>query len=377
MNKESFTLILRDYEDALSDRKRFAALLKDIMPGQSMYANLLLNLYDIDIHEEIKNIERIDNAFEYRFRKRLCDEYGVSSENAEWAVSIWCSCYGGDILGKSYVISQSCDNESEDENDVEKLKQYIEAVFSISDGVNKVAASSGIDADFKVIMRHDLVKFCLYLCASDGFVSDEEANFIRYYFDDYASEPSGFTKFIKENNIYSEEFESTVPLSFTILNNLDRATQKRTSACDMLLKLYETVGKILISIDGVTENEIKDYTTYISMLKRFIETGDTGSQSIKKDSFIQKSTSAQRSNKGSEYTFKAGNHYVGEDIPAGRYDIIWISGYDNCFVYGADGYSTLRETFGDSGITEYKNAELERNGKIKVNGDLTVRFISK
>ena len=75
-----------------------------------------------------------------------------------------------------------------------------------------------------------------------------------------------------------------------------------------------------------------------------------------------------------EYTFTAGNYYVGEDIPAGRYDVTWVSGRGNCFAGG------MVETFGENSkyqIKEYKNAELKDGGKVEVSDTLTVKFTSK
>ena len=74
-----------------------------------------------------------------------------------------------------------------------------------------------------------------------------------------------------------------------------------------------------------------------------------------------------------EYEFSAGNYYVGEDIPAGRYDVIWISGRGNCFGGG------MIETFGESehAIKEYRNVELKSGDKVEVSGTLMVKFTSK
>lgn len=105
MIEQDFTRLLSEYTDALGDRRRFAGLLRDFMPGMALQSNLLLNLYDVDIHREIEKTVIIDNSFTYRFVKRLCDDFGVSRRNSEWAVSAWCSCYGGTLLGKKCDIS--------------------------------------------------------------------------------------------------------------------------------------------------------------------------------------------------------------------------------------------------------------------------------
>ena len=77
--------------------------------------------------------------------------------------------------------------------------------------------------------------------------------------------------------------------------------------------------------------------------------------------------------KGEEFSFSAGNYYVGEDIPAGRYDVKWISGIGNCITNG------MIETFADSdsAIQSYSNLDLKKGEKIQVSGSLTIKFTAK
>ena len=95
-----FTRLLRDYPDVVSDRKKFAGLLKDFFPKQKKENNLLSSLYDLQIVAEIGSASNIDRLFASRFEKRLQDEYGVTPHDAAWAVETWCECYGKGILGK-------------------------------------------------------------------------------------------------------------------------------------------------------------------------------------------------------------------------------------------------------------------------------------
>jgi hypothetical protein len=102
-----FTRLLRDYKDTLNNKKQFVGLIKDFMPGQPLQVNLLLALYEMGVHAEIEKTAQINNAFAYRFVKRLCDEHGVSRFHADWAVSLWCVCYGKNILNKPCEIKIS------------------------------------------------------------------------------------------------------------------------------------------------------------------------------------------------------------------------------------------------------------------------------
>ena len=104
MIEQDFTRILRDYPDLISDKKRFSGLVKDMLPDQPLQMNLLLMLFEMGIHNEIAGVSSVTNAFAYRFVKQLIDERGVSRANADWAVSVWCVCYGKDILHKPCEI---------------------------------------------------------------------------------------------------------------------------------------------------------------------------------------------------------------------------------------------------------------------------------
>lgn len=85
------------------------------------------------------------------------------------------------------------------------------------------------------------------------------------------------------------------------------------------------------------------------------------------------SDTANTAEKGEEFSFSAGNYYVGEDIPAGRYDVKRVSGTGNCITNG------MIETFADSdsAIQSYSNLDLEKGEKIQVSGSLTIKFIAK
>ena len=105
--EDSFTALLRQYPDAVADKKKFTGLMKDTFPEQQKQVNLIKTVYDMGIADEMKKISEIDNPFAFRFVKRLMDEFGVSRANADWAVSVWCVCYGERLLGKNCEIPLS------------------------------------------------------------------------------------------------------------------------------------------------------------------------------------------------------------------------------------------------------------------------------
>ena len=107
MFEDSFANMLRQYPDAIADKKKFIGLMKDFFPGQQMQVNLINTTFELGIADELTKVPQITNAFAFRFVKRLMDEYGVSRINADWAVSVWCVCYGKQLLHKPCDIEIS------------------------------------------------------------------------------------------------------------------------------------------------------------------------------------------------------------------------------------------------------------------------------
>jgi hypothetical protein len=110
MVEQEFIRLLKEYPDSLQMRKRFIGLVNDFLYMQPLQANLILTLFKMDIHTAIKDSDRIDNVFAYRFIRRLTNEHGISKENAVRSVFIWCLCYGEKILGKPCETDGNCED---------------------------------------------------------------------------------------------------------------------------------------------------------------------------------------------------------------------------------------------------------------------------
>lgn len=95
------------HPDAVMEKKRFAGLVRDLFPGQQMQVNLICMVWELGIANDIQAAQHISNSFAFRYVKRLVDEYGVSRLNADWAVSVWCVCYGQQTLHKGCDIKIS------------------------------------------------------------------------------------------------------------------------------------------------------------------------------------------------------------------------------------------------------------------------------
>lgn len=141
MFEVEFENLLCNYRDSLSVRSRFSGLVKDFFPGQQMQVNLILAAYDLGIAQEIENINIINNAFAYRFVKRLIDEYGISRLNADWVISVWCVCYGHKVLCKPCEIKISSGKNNtpiitEDKSGISRYRELFQyEKSSIGDGL--------------------------------------------------------------------------------------------------------------------------------------------------------------------------------------------------------------------------------------------------
>ena len=107
MFEDSFVSMLHQYPDAPSDKKKFIGLMKDFFPEQQMQVNLIGIAYDLGIASELEKTAHISNAFAFRFVKSMMNQYGVSRVNADWVISVWCVCYGKNVLHKPCDIEIS------------------------------------------------------------------------------------------------------------------------------------------------------------------------------------------------------------------------------------------------------------------------------
>jgi len=96
-----FTEMLRNYPQAISERRKLIGLMHDLFPEEQMRVNLVMLAFDVGITEDLSNASTIDASIVSRCCKRMVQGHGVSVENAEWSAAVWCICYGGDILGKT------------------------------------------------------------------------------------------------------------------------------------------------------------------------------------------------------------------------------------------------------------------------------------
>lgn len=182
------------------------------------------------------------------------------------------------------------------------VEQVYELIDRTCDIINRLFDMVGLNDDSEPAVRFELGKFMMYLSASDGTISVEEAEVISKI-SHLDVTPTNIGECIREHNIYSTEFEQTVPTVFNILINVDNGLIKKgidISGSDILLSAYKAVGELAIKADGeVNENEKNDYSIFIGMLERYRNENYDGAKNL---------TSGFTKNKGNsvEAPFKNG-----------------------------------------------------------------------
>ena len=99
--EEQFLYVLNRSGTILNEKRRFVGLMKDILYAYPKQMNLIISLYQMDIHKALQDTAEINDIFIHRFVKKLENELGISKENAAWATKVWCEIYGVQVLKKT------------------------------------------------------------------------------------------------------------------------------------------------------------------------------------------------------------------------------------------------------------------------------------
>lgn len=86
--------IIKDYPDALLDRKKLQALFSDFYPQDRLKRNILLMVFDDGIVDEMQTAVALDRIALHRYVKSVSQGYGIQTGSAEDAVLIWARAMG-------------------------------------------------------------------------------------------------------------------------------------------------------------------------------------------------------------------------------------------------------------------------------------------
>jgi SpoVK/Ycf46/Vps4 family AAA+-type ATPase len=155
------------------------------------------------------------------------------------------------------------------------LKKAVQQLFDLCDTNGAGVIDGKIDRSrIGDELKTECVDFLSYLSASDGTISEYEAKFITDYFG-YHFSAEKLRTYIDKHNTYTTEFEKRTPKILKILverDNLLYSDNKElaTSVSEAYIAVFECMGKEFLVCDGeAAEQEIADFTTYTSMLKKY------------------------------------------------------------------------------------------------------------
>ena len=98
--EDQFLYVLLHSGSIIDEKRRFIGMIKDMLYAYPKQMNLIISLYQMDIHKALQDIPEINDIFVHRFVKKLENELGISTENASWATKAWCEIYGEKVLKK-------------------------------------------------------------------------------------------------------------------------------------------------------------------------------------------------------------------------------------------------------------------------------------
>lgn len=126
------------------------------------------------------------------------------------------------------------------------------------------------------ILRMDVAQYLMYLSAADGRIDANEVTVFQVV-TGYGDSASDIVESIKNNNIYSTAFESTVPISLKIAVEAEykllRVTgeTREVTLPELFVNMFERIGSVLIEADGgVTYNERRDLNIYLDTLRGYM-----------------------------------------------------------------------------------------------------------
>lgn len=155
------------------------------------------------------------------------------------------------------------------------LKNALKQLFDLCDiDGSKVVKGKVCTSEERELLKKECIHYLSYLSASDGTISEYEAEFITEYFG-YTISAEALREYINENHTYTTEFEQKAPQTlkrFIVQDNdlYEKNGELEKSASESYIEVFECLGKEFLVCDGeATQQEIDDFTTYTSMLRRY------------------------------------------------------------------------------------------------------------
>lgn len=144
--------IVKDYPDALSDRKKLQALFSDFFPQDRLRRNILLMVFDDGIIEEMQNVTNLDKIALHRYAKSVSQGYGIKTESAEEAVLAWAR-----AIGLSLDTESSAEDDKETGSEIEWVESGGESAYEYEETPRGIKLLRFIDFDDTVITIPNMI----------------------------------------------------------------------------------------------------------------------------------------------------------------------------------------------------------------------------
>ena len=157
------------------------------------------------------------------------------------------------------------------DEDVKKLQNLIDL---LGDTMENAFEKLGIknETDMSEAIMLDVLKFLMFLAASDNEVTWDETDLISRI-SCIRWTPGLLGKFIRENDIYSVRFERQVPATFGMLVNTEKILMSlggKTNLSAQILNIYKLIGEAFLSLSPENKNAISNYRSYIGMMEEYL-----------------------------------------------------------------------------------------------------------
>ena len=186
-------------------------------------------------------------------------------------------------------------------------KESLDTLYELCDSIDNTpfgVKKEHSDLSLRKLLFVDVMSFILYLSASDGHVSWQEAKYLGDLFESHMT-TSAMEELIEKHNLYSVSFEQKVPNSFPYFVKMDIAMARAGKALDnpvavMMIDFFKLLGENFLSCDNVTSSERDDLQTYLNTMADYAQK----ELSKAKDAMVQKSSTPQNSLKSRYGTIK-------------------------------------------------------------------------
>ena len=175
------------------------------------------------------------------------------------------------------------------------IKELANTMWTLVDSIGNVMGHE----DFSRAARMEVAQYLMYLSASDGEIKWSESIVISEILG-FSLSPSQINDFIREKDIYSVSFESTIPAVFKTVVDIENKlyamghlNAARTSAAEGIVLLYKCVGDELLKSDGIVDDtEKNNFVIFIRMLENYLDANLYRRASGVKTNFNKESGSA-------------------------------------------------------------------------------------